>query len=301
MTNRGNKAVALEKHDPVTGRLTTGHEWNGIEELDTPIPRVVIFFLVATTLFAVVYWIFMPAWPLGWTYTKGLLGIDQRITVTEQVEQAKAERAVWMDQIEQMDFAAIQADPALMEVVNETGATLFGDNCAVCHGTSASGGKGFPDLTAKAWLWGGDPEAIDETIRVGINAPHEETRTSQMLAFGRDGMLDRSQIDDVVAYVQSLGEAPQQAQATPEVVARGSEIFAENCASCHGEDAKGMQDLGAPDLTDASWIYGGDRQSLHTTIYSGRQGHMPAWEGRLSAADRKILTLYVLALPQETQ
>lgn len=293
--------MALEKHDPVTGRLTTGHEWNGIEELETPIPRVVIFFLVATTLFAVVYWIFMPAWPLGWTYTRGLLGIDQRITVEQQIEQAKAERAVWMDQIEQMDFAAIQANPALMEVAKEAGAPLFGDNCAVCHGTRGTGGKGFPDLAAKAWLWGGDPETIDETIRVGINSTHEETRTSQMLAFGRDGMLDRAQIGDVLAYVQSIGETSEQVQAKPEAVARGSAIFAENCASCHGEDAKGMKDLGAPDLTDASWIYGGDLQSLHTTVYSGRQGHMPHWEGRLSATDRKILTLYVLTLPQEKQ
>ncbi|WP_245450928.1 cytochrome-c oxidase, cbb3-type subunit III [Borborobacter arsenicus] len=293
--------MALEKRDPVTGRMTTGHEWNGIEELETPIPRVVIFFLVVTILFSIGYWIFMPAWPLGWTYTKGLLGIDQRTTVEQQVEQAKAERAVWMDQIEQMDFATIQADSALMGVVQEAGATLFGDNCAVCHGTRGTGGKGFPDLAAKAWLWGGDPEAIAETIRVGINSPHEETRTSQMLAFGRDGMLDRTQIDDVLAYVQSIGTASEQAQPTPEAAARGSEIFAENCASCHGEDAKGMHDLGAPDLTDASWIYGGDLQTLHTTVYSGRQGHMPAWEGRLSAADRKILTLYVLALPQEKQ
>lgn len=293
--------MALEKRDPVTGRMTTGHEWNGIEELETPIPRVVIFFLVVTTLFSIGYWIFMPAWPLGWTYTKGLLGLDQRATVEQQVEAAKAGRAAWTDQIQQMDFADIQADPALMEVAKETGATLFGDNCAVCHGTRGTGGKGFPDLTANAWLWGGDPETIAETIRVGINSPHAETRTSQMLAFGRDGMLDRTQIDDVLAYVQSIGTAPEPAQTKPEAVARGSEIFAENCASCHGEDAKGMVDLGAPDLTDAHWIYGGDIQTLHTTVYSGRQGHMPAWEGRLSDGDRKILTLYVLDLAKERQ
>lgn len=288
--------MALEKRDPVTGRMTTGHEWNGIEELETPIPRVVIFFLVVTTLFSIGYWIFMPAWPLGWTYTKGLLGINQRVALEEQVEAAKAGRAAWMDQIQQMDYADIQADPALMDVVRETGATLFGDNCSVCHGTRGTGGKGFPDLTANAWLWGGDPETIAETIRVGINSTHAETRTSQMLAFGRDGMLDRTQIDDVIAYVESIGTMPDQVRAAPEAVARGSEIFAENCASCHGDKAKGMTDLGAPDLTDAHWIYGGDLQALHSTVYSGRQGHMPSWESRLSDGDRKILTLYVLDL-----
>ncbi|MFU0503001.1 cytochrome-c oxidase, cbb3-type subunit III [Pseudaminobacter sp. NGMCC 1.201702] len=292
--------MEIKRRDPITGQMTTGHEWNGIEELETPIPRVVIFFLVATTLFSIGYWILMPAWPLGWTYTKGLLGFDQRTTVERQVEQARTQRSAWMSQIEQMDFAAIQADPALMEIVRETGATLYGDNCAVCHGTKGTGGKGFPDLSAGAWLWGGDPETIAETIRVGINSNHDETRVSQMLAFGRDGMLDRSQINDVLAYVRSIGPAGE-TDAAPEAIARGEESFAANCASCHGEDGKGSHDLGAPDLTDANWIYGGDTQSLHTTVYSGRQGHMPNWEGRLSEPDRKILALYVLSLSKDAQ
>lgn len=289
------------KRDPITGQTTTGHEWNGIEELETPIPRTVIFFLVVTILFSIGYWIFMPAWPLGVTYTRGLLGYDQRTNVEQKVEQARVQRSDWMSQIEQLDFADIQADPALMQSVRETGATLFGDNCAVCHGLKATGGKGFPDLTAGAWLWGGDPETVAETIRVGINATHDETRVSQMLAFGKDGMLDRSQIDDVLAYVRSIGVSGGDVTASPEAVARGQESFVANCASCHGEDGKGDHGLGAPDLTDASWIYGGDIQSLHSTVYSGRQGHMPAWEGRLSEPDRKILTLYVLSLSQDAQ
>jgi cytochrome c oxidase cbb3-type subunit 3 len=293
--------MEVGERDAVTGRMTTGHEWNGIKELDTPIPRVVIFFLVATTLYSIGYWILMPAWPLGWTYTKGLLGIDQRTRVERQIDQATAERSPWASQIEQKDFATIQADPALMEIVREAGATLFGDNCAVCHGTRGTGGKGFPDLTAGAWLWGGDPETIAETIRLGINSAHDETRVSQMLAFGRDGILDRPQIEDVVAYVQSLGGSAETTPAAPESVARGREVFAANCVACHGEDAKGNRDLGAPDLTDANWIYGGSRQSIQSAVYSGHQGHMPHWEERLSAVDRKILTLYVLSLSGQPQ
>ncbi len=281
--------------DPVTGQLTTGHEWNGITELYTPVPRIVFFFLFVTILFSIVYWILMPAWPLGWTYTKGILGIDQKAVLETQLQEAGAERAAWASKIDSMDYAAIQADPALMKIVREAGATLFGDNCAVCHGTRGTGGKGFPDLTAGAWLWGGEPEVIAETLRVGINAPHEETRVSQMMAFGRDGMLTRDQIGDVVGYVQSLGpmaEAAHDAEAT----ARGAEVFATNCAACHGDDAKGNVELGAPNLTDASWIYGGDVQSITSTIYSGHQGLMPSWEQRLTPTQRKILTLYVLAL-----
>lgn len=285
--------MAAEKLDPVTGRMTTGHEWNGIEELDTPVPRVVLFFLAASTLFAVVYWILMPAWPLGWTYTKGLLGINQREVVTRQVETATAERAVWTDKIMAANFSEIEADEALMAKVRETGPTLFRDNCAACHGINATGGPGFPDLTAKAWLWGGDPETIAETIRVGINSTNEDTRVSQMLAFGRDEVLDRKKISDVVDYVQSLS-VPESGSA--ETINAGREVFAANCVVCHGDDGKGKKDVGAPDLTDSHWTYGGDQQSIYTTVYAGRQGHMPHWDGRLSPLDIKMLTAYVHTL-----
>lgn len=287
--------MALEKRDPVTGRLTTGHEWNGIEELETPIPRVVIFFLVITTLFSIVYWVFMPAWPLGWTYTKGLLGIDQRAVVMRQVEDAAAARAAWSERIATEDLAGLAADEALMRHVRETGRALFADNCAVCHGSSGAGGPGFPGLVAGSRLWGGDPETLAETIRVGINSTHDETRVSQMMAFGRMGLLDRDEIRSVAAYVRSLsGQLPVEADWPG--VGKGQEIFADNCASCHGEDGKGMVEVGAPDLTDGHWIYGGDAQSVYTSIHGGRQGHMPHWEGRLPATDIRLLALYVGAL-----
>jgi cytochrome c oxidase cbb3-type subunit 3 len=286
--------MAVEERDPHTGYMTTGHEWNGIKELNTPVPRVVYFFLAVTAAFSVVYWLLMPAWPLGVTYTKGLLGYDQRQSVALSLEEAAAERAAWMQRIESADFAEIQADPELMGIVRHTGRTLFGDNCAVCHGTRATGGPGFPDLTSGSWLWGGDPQTIAETVRVGINATHPDTRVGQMLAFGKDQILPRRDVEDVVTYVQSLSE-PSLA-AAPERVAAGKEVFLANCATCHGDDGRGKTDTGAPDLTDAFWIYGGDRQSIFTTVHGGRQGHMPSWEGRLRPVDRKILALYVLDL-----
>lgn len=289
----------IGERDPVTGQMTTGHEWNGITELYTPIPRVVIFFLVVTTLFSIGYWILMPAWPLGTTYTKGLLGLDQKTQVEQQLELASAERNVWTSKIESMDFAAIQADPALMTIVNQAGSTLFKDNCAVCHGTSGTGSQGFPNLTTKSWLWGGDPQTIFETVRVGINSTHPDTRVSQMLSFGRDGVLERAQISDVVSYVQSLGGVAGEAAADSESVARGKDVFSANCVACHGDDGKGKPDVGAPNLTDAWWIYGSDRQSIFASIFNGHQGHMPHWEDRLSVTDRKLLTLYVLSLSEK--
>jgi len=285
------------KRDPVTGQSTTGHEWNGIEELDTPIPRVVLFFLAAGTLFAAIYWLLMPAWPLGLTYTKGLLGNDQRQIVTRQIQDAARDRASWTARIANASFAEIATDPVLMRHVRETGRTLFGDNCAVCHGSDGRGGPGFPSLAAGSWLWGGTPEAIAETIRVGINGTNGRTRTAQMMAFGRDGMLNREQLSNVVAYVLSLS-AQSLSDAERARVPAGKDVFAANCVACHGEDAKGRHDVGGPDLTDANWIYGGDRQSIADSVHYGRQGHMPSWEGRLSPTEIKLLALYVGTLKE---
>ena len=154
-----------QQRDPQSGYLTTGHEWNGITELNTPVPRVVYFFLTLAFLFSVGYWVLMPAWPLGSTYTKGLLGIDQRNVVAASLKDAAMDRSVWTKKIASEGYAAIQADPAMMAVVRETGHTLFGDNCAACHGMNAKGGPGFPDLTTTSWLWGGKPEDIFTTIQ----------------------------------------------------------------------------------------------------------------------------------------
>lgn len=287
--------MAIGERDPHTGHMTTGHEWNGIEELNTPVPKVVFFFLIATALFAVVYWLLMPAWPIGLSYTKGLLGIDQRKTVAESLQEAAQDRAVWTQRLAAADYSAVRADEKLMQIVRQTGHRLFGDNCAVCHGSNGMGGKGYPNLAQTSWLWGGDAETIAETLRVGINANHPDTRISQMMAFGRDQLLQRPDILDLAAYVQSLS-APKDATADAAALRAGKTVFDANCAVCHGEDAKGKRDVGAPDLTDQFSIYGGDLPSIYSTIYGGRQGQMPSWEARLSPLERKILTLYVLDL-----
>ena len=288
--------MAIDERDTHTGYMTTGHEWNGIKELNTPVPRVVYFFLIVTALFAFSYWILMPAWPLGLTYTKGLLGIDQRTTVMESLQQAALQREPWTRRIGTESYQAVQADPNLMTNVRQTGRTLFGDNCAACHGFNAKGGKGFPDLTTASWLWGGDPETIEETIRVGINSTHPKTRMGQMLAFGRDRMLQPADVDNLVGYVQSLSDSAAASRIPPATLAAGKATFAATCSACHGDDGKGKRDVGAPDLTDKHSIYGSDAQSILTSVWSGRQGFMPSWEGRLSTTDRKILTLYLLDL-----
>ena len=283
----------LGERDPVTGRFTTGHEWNGIKELDTPIPRVVLFFLASTFLFSVVYWIFMPAFPLWSTYTRGLLGIDQRNVVTRQVEEAAAARGPWADRIASTSFSEIQKDVELMRIVRKSGRTLFGDNCAVCHGVNGTGNKGYPNLAARTWLWGGTPEQLAETLRVGINSGHGKTRVSEMIGFGRTGILQWEEVNNVAAFVLSLSGRDAGRAGNADA---GRKLYADNCATCHGASGKGDPKVGAPDLTDRNWIYGGDLQSVVTSISDGRQGHMPHWEQRLTAVERKILALYVLEL-----
>ena len=285
--------MALER-DPKSGYLTTGHEWNGLTELNTPVPRLVFFVLIVAFLFSIGYWVLMPAWPVGTTYTKGLLGTDQRDVVSEALQQAAVDRASWTDQVARESFGQIQADPKLMAAVRQTGRTLFGDDCAVCHGRDARGGKGFPNLTSGAWLWGGSPEAIAETIRVGINSAHSNSRNSQMPAFGRDQVLQRAEIENVVAYVLTLSEPSVKPVAGN--AEAGKAVFAANCAVCHGPDAKGKSDVGAPDLTDKLWLHGSDEATLYMDVWGGLQGHMPTWEDRLSPVQRKILALYLVDL-----
>ena len=286
--------------DPVSGHETTGHEWNGIKELDTPVPRGILIFLVVTHVFAVLWWFLMPTWPLGSTYTKGLLGIDQRDIVENDLREAAAERAAWVEAIETSSFDEIRANEELMAIVRDTGNQLFGDNCAVCHGMNGTGRAGYPDLTDEDWLWGGDPEAIAETMRVGINSMHDEARSAQMPAFGRDQMLDGSQVRNVSAYVYSLSNPEWSTPENIEQIEAGKEVFATACAACHGEDARGSRELGAPNLTDGYWVYGGDLQTIVTSIHGGRQGHMPTWDERLTPAEIKILALYVHSLGIES-
>jgi cytochrome c oxidase cbb3-type subunit 3 len=225
------------------------------------------------------------------TYTKGLLGIDQRELVAGELEAGERYREQWVARFAGDDLEAIRRDEDLMQIVSGVAPALWGDNCEACHGRAGSGGPGFPNLVDAAWLWGGDDDTVLETLRVGINATHPETRYSEMLAFGETGILTREQISTVAAYVQSLtGLASPDAAAQDE----GSTLFAENCASCHGEGATGDTSLGAPDLTDDFWIYGGDAAMVYQSIHDGRQGWMPHMEGRLTEAERKMLAIYLL-------
>ena len=282
------------ERDPESGWMTTGHEWNGITELNTPVPKLVWFFLIVTALFSVGYWLLMPAFPLGSTFTKGLLGADDRAAVTASVKQAAADRAVWTGQIAAKSYAEIERDPRLMAAVRETGRALFGDNCSVCHGRDAKGSRGFPDLTRASFLWGNTPEAIAETIKVGINSAHPNSRVSQMPAFGRDHVLERPDIENVVAYVLSLSGAQgvgRQCRGRQDRV--HGELRRLSRPRRQGQDRRRRARPHQPRL---DWTHGSDEASIYNDVWGGLQGQMPSWEGRLSPIDLKILALYIADL-----
>ena len=285
--------MAEIERDDVTGRETTGHEWNGIKELDTPIPRGVLMFLIVTHIWAIAWWFFVPAWPLGQTYTKGLLGVDQQTTVEARVVEGQQQRSVWTTRLETEPYEAILADEAMMKTVRDTGRQLFGDNCAACHGRDGKGRANYPDLTDDDWLWGGGPELIEQTMRVGINTAHPDTRIGQMPAFGRDQMLDREQVRNAAAYVYSLTNPDYSTPENLDRIDAGHEVFVSTCAACHGDNGQGNVDVGAPNLTDARWIYGGDLDTIIASVHGGRQGHMPTWDERLTTAEIRTLAVYV--------
>ncbi len=281
------------ERDPFSGYATTGHVWNGIKELNSPVPRVVYFFIAVTHLLALIGWILLPTWPLGHTYTKGLLGVDQRTDVAADIAAATAARAGWMNQIATLDYDAIRADPALMAKAIATAAPLFGQNCQSCHGKSGVGGPGFPRLADHIWIWGASDAEIAQTISVGVNSANPDSRVSQMPAFGRDGLLTGAEIKTLTAYVLTLSKGVIANDPSP-----GAKLFQDNCAACHGADAKGLPDTGAQNLTDADWLYGGDAATIHQTLMNGRQGLMPTWAGRLDANQIRMLALYVSGLSQ---
>ena len=281
-----------KKIDDATGVETTGHEWDGIEELNNPLPRWWLIVFWASVAVAVVYWIFMPAWPAlpGFQgYTHGLSGNSERRNVDRDIAALKASRSQYADRLAGASLSEIEADPSLLQFALAAGESAFGDNCASCHGSGAAGAKGYPNLNDDDWLWGGTLADIRQTIQHGIRSEDSQARFSQMPAFGRDGVLTGAQIGDLVEYVRSLSGL----EADGAAVARGVPLFAENCASCHGADAKGGRSFGAPNLTDGIWLYGADRDTLRATITNARQGVMPAWAGRLDPATIAALSIYV--------
>ena len=278
--------------DQFSGVETTGHEWDGIKELNNPLPRWWLWTLYATILWSFGYWVVMPAWPLISDYTRGVIGYSQRAVLADTMAKVAQDRAARAGTLVDASLEDIEKDPEMQGFAFAAGQAAFGDNCAPCHGGGAQGAAGYPNLSDDDWLWGGGLEDIHTTILYGIRGEHSDTRYSQMPAFLKDEILTAQQVDEVVEYVLSIsGQDHDRAKA-----ASGAQIFAENCTVCHAEDGKGDRAQGAPNLTDAVWLYGGEREAIRHTVAQSRFGIMPAWTARLDPVTIKSLAVYVHSL-----
>ena len=270
---------------------TTGHSWDGIEEFNNPLPRWWLWTLYATIIWAIGYAILYPAWPLISRATPGLLGYSTRAEVAADIKTFEDANAPIEAKLVATSLDAIAADPELANYTRNAGAAVFRINCAQCHGAGAGGAKGFPNLLDNDWLWGGSIDAIYTTVSHGIrNTTDPDARFSQMPAFGE--ILSPDEIGEVVNHVRAISGQDHDAA----LAAKGATIFADNCAVCHGEKGQGDREQGAPNLTDAIWLYGGDVDTLTTTVTKARFGVMPAWTGRLSEADVRAVASYVHGL-----
>ena len=269
---------------------TTGHVWDGIEEFDNPMPRWWLWTFYACIIWGIGYVIAYPAWPMINGATAGVLGWSTRADVAADIEAVNEANAPINAKLEAADLNAIASDAELGPYAVSAGSAVFKTWCAQCHGAGAAGAKGYPNLLDDDWLWGGSVEDIHMTISHGIrNEESDEARYSEMPAFGRDELLEKEEIDQVVNYVMSLSGEAQDASK----VAAGAEIYADNCASCHMDDGTGDRSQGAPNLADAIWLYGGDYAALTETVNNARYGVMPSWNNRLTEAQVRAVTTYV--------
>ena len=279
----------IEK-DSISGQETTGHEWDGIKELNTPLPRWWLYTFYACIAFSLVYVILYPAIPSFSSHTPGVLGYNSRVELEGQLAEARARQAESWDAIAAAELSEIRSNADNLTFALAGGAAAFADNCAPCHGQGGAGRPGFPVLADDAWIWGGSLDDIHATLLHGIRNGGDEARESEMPAYA--DILEPEQIEAVADYVLSLSGAEHDGTSA----AAGQEIYAENCAACHGEAGEGLRELGGPRLNDQIWLYGGSRDEIVSQIRQPRLGVMPGWQERLDASTIKMLTVYVHSL-----
>ncbi|PRY76916.1 cytochrome c oxidase cbb3-type subunit 3 [Yoonia maritima] len=274
--------------DEITGTDTTGHSWDGIKELNNPLPRWWLYTLYLCIVWAIGYSIAYPAWPMISGATAGVLGYSTRAEVAADIARFEEANAGISAELASADLVTLSDNEELMRYATSAGAAVFRNNCSQCHGSGAAGSKGYPNLLDDDWLWGGDFENISYTIRHGIrNEEDWDARYSEMTAF--DEVLTNDEIDAVVQHVLAISNQDHDAA----LAETGGVIFYDNCAACHGDDGAGNRDMGAANLTDAIWLYGGDAATLEETVRYARFGVMPNWGTRLTEAEIQAVTAYV--------
>lgn len=289
MTEQKNSKENKKNKKSLENSSTTGHNWDGVSEYDVPTPRWWLIVWIICIIWAIIYWFFYPAWPILSGNTKGSLNWTKFSELSKDQKEIEDKKIVYLEQMTKKSLPEILQDEKLMQFALNTGKSAFRENCSACHGQGAQGYKGYPNLNDDDWLWGGKLEDIYKTLLYGIRSGHDLARVNQMPSFGLDKVLKKAEINDTIEYVLSLSNKS-------EYNANGEAIFKANCVACHGNEGKGNQELGAPNLTDAIWLYGSDKKDIYYTIYYARAGVMPYWNNRLDDNTIKSLSIYVHSL-----
>jgi cytochrome c oxidase cbb3-type subunit 3 len=289
MTEKKNNKDNQKNKKSLESYGTTGHDWDGVSEYNVPAPRWWLIVWIICIIWAVIYWFFYPTWPTLSGNTKGSLNWTKFSELSGEQKKIEEKKIVYLEQMSKKSLPEILEDEKLMQFALNTGKSAFRENCSACHGQGAQGYKGYPNLNDDDWLWGGKLSDIYQTLLYGIRSGHDLARVNQMPSFGLDKVLKKAEINDTIEYVLSLSNKS-------EFNARGEAIFKANCVACHGNEGKGNQELGAPNLTDAIWLYGSDKKDIYYTIYYARAGVMPFWKNRLDDNTIKSLALYVYSL-----
>jgi len=285
MADTHNKEI-----DQISGVETTGHEWDGLKELNNPLPRWWLYLFYASIAWAVVYWVLYPSWPLITSYSAGVLGANQRTEAIAAFEAGVAGRSEFADKIVATSLDDIAQDQELLQFALANGQAAFGDNCAPCHGSGGTGAEGYPNLQDDTWLWGGTLDEIHTTLLYGARSGNDDGHIGDMPAFGRDELLTREEIDQVANFVASKAGLETEDGVD---LAAGQTLYEDNCAACHGDVLEGIQEVGAPSLMSANYLYGKSLDRIKAQVTNPRNGVMPAWVDRLDPATIKSLTVYV--------
>ncbi len=285
--------MTVKETDELSGTETTGHEWDGIKELNSPLPRWWLWTFYATVVFAIGYSLYYPAIPLIKGATAGISGYSSRAEVAKDIAMAAEAQSGIIERTRNSTIDQIATDDELRRFAVSAGKSAFKVYCVQCHGSGAQGAPGYPNLNDDEWIWGGDLETIHISISHGIrNDQDDDARLSEMPAFGVDELLERSEIAAAANYVLKLSGQEHDAA----LLGEGETVFADNCAACHGEAGKGDREQGAPDLTDAIWLYGSTPELILTQINRPKHGVMPPWLERLGDVTVKQLAVYVHGL-----
>jgi cytochrome c oxidase cbb3-type subunit 3 len=286
-----DKKKEIDKH---TGVETTGHEWDGLKELNNPAPRWWLWVFIITVVWAIGYWVIFPAWPTFKDHTEGTAGWTEYKKLEKDQVAINAKKRRFLDQIEKMTVEQIRTTPEVFEFSIAAGESLFKDNCATCHQVGGVGAKGYPNLNDDEWVWGGSLDEIQKTIAYGIRSKEENTHNSIMPSFGKDGILTKDDISKVANYVMSLQDKHN--NKNEQYLADGEKVFSDNCASCHGDKAQGNKDFGAPNLANAIALRTKTQEEVFSQIWNTKMGMMPNWNERLTEDQIKLLTIYVHSL-----